>query len=64
MTVTLILWKSDNPVSIAHDLRKHPYEFVNIRSMYVGFSVRLKLVGSFIKVLRLYKSQNYSKKWF
>ena len=44
MTIKLILWKSDNPVSITSDSWKDFGLFVIIKSMQVGFMGFLKQV--------------------
>ena len=51
--VTIVLWKSANPVSIAHELWKPLHKVVNITSMLVGKSGFLKQAGNLIKLLRL-----------
>ena len=48
----IILWKSDNPVSITHLVSKELGLFVRIKSMQLGFSGFLKHVGC---LMRLYK---------
>ena len=56
-TVTVILWKSDKPVSSAHEFWKLRTEFVNNKLIASGLSGLLKHVGTLIKFFSLYKLQ-------
>ena len=61
MTVTIILWKSDNPVSITPELWKLKGLFVKIKSMQHGFGGFLWQVGTLIRFFNPEASQNVSK---
>ena len=60
MTVTVILWKSDNPVSITPELWKLKGLFVKIKSMQQGFWGFLWQVGTLIRFFNPEASQNVS----
>ena len=53
MTVTIGIWKSDNPFSITQEFWKLLGQFVKMRSIQEGFSGSLKHVGLLIILLTL-----------
>ena len=49
-TVTVILWKSDQPIAIAQELWKILYELVHKRSTQVGFAGFVQEFATLIKL--------------
>ena len=58
ITVIVILWWPESPVSIIALFWKHFLLFINKTSIELGFKGFLKQVGTFMRLVRLKVSQN------